>query len=156
MLTNTDKCLGPFFRWRSTAKVRCDGEGPHERHERKYKKKKRERKRNQDLKTKPRTKGFGARTETNLSVYYWNRFEYAPFRVASPPPKKIPKRWAKFNSKPPPNSSCDFLRPYLRRAGSTGVHVHGRTHELVKAPHNSERLEIKRDPRQQARPLRLQ
>lgn len=40
MLTNTDKCLGPFFRWRSTAKVRCDGEGPHERHERKYKKKK--------------------------------------------------------------------------------------------------------------------
>lgn len=132
MLTNTDKWLGPFFRWRSTAKVWCDGEGAAwAAREKVQKKKKKERER----------KKSGSEDEAK-DKRIWSKDRDKPLCVLleqiwictlqscfSPPPKKIPKRWAKFNSKPPSNSSCDFLRPYLRRAGSTGVHVHGRTHQ---------------------------
>lgn len=142
MLTNSDKCLGPLFRWWSTTRSNAAGRGRKSHTCESTKKNKR-------IRIRGRTQGQKDSGEGQR----WTSSCIIGTDLNMPPPKS-PKDAPNLNLSPqipPPTSFVLIYRAQTHGCARAGTHTW-----ICGAPHSSALLEIKRDPRQQPCPLQLQ
>lgn len=141
--------------WRSTADLRCGREGRQEWQERKWKERKKNNNKWKKLAAEDEFKDkMVQRTDRNAPLYIIGAYLDMRHSDSLKKTKKNQPNMHKF-SIPVPTSSPDFVvfiyhTPTRRHACAR---LHTRTYASL---HSGTLLEIKQDPRQQPRPLKLQ